>query len=414
MSPPERAFKEELDGDGVGEVAAPSSALSSRLLGRFRLADAVVSVSDRLGRGSDSISRIGSIAMKEIYGIAKSSRRRLQLGGRCILGVSTGNLAILALGICAALILFPPIVALVWKSAGIDTDYLSRVSPKLKTVDALGAFVRGQQWARNKLPVIQQGRRFMTDDKNIGKSTIFDRLIHHNYTCLQLQQLSDPVLEDKMALSEIHWRMIKRISDRICEQVQEIPNGLIEYYSNIRFNATDVYNRVRYIRNVSEEREKMWTSGKQTIDATGLRQRMLSEAIPLWQKKFAFLRTQGARLLQRLTDLQVDLSALKQTLNSAELEIVVERAKAIKELPWDRRFAVWTGISWSEPRESSGYTEASTLIGRWYSEASSLENVLSEIYFEAEDLDESIRDLVRKRMSLIRNRHGMVQIHQKS
>ena len=403
---PEDVFEEELD--GVDEVAAPSSALSSLLLGRFRLENAVVSVCNWLERGSDYMSRIGSVAAKKTYGVAKSSRRRLQFGGTCISGAPAGNLAILALGLCAALILFSPIVTLVWKSAGIDADYVFRLPSKIKTVDALGVVLRGQQWARNKVPVIQQGLRFktngkepilpeaMTNDKIVVKSTILDRLIHHKYTCLQLQQLSDPVLEDKMALSKVQWKMIKRTSDRICEQVQEIPDHLIEYYSSVRFYATDVYNRARYIQNVSGE--KKGTSGKQTVDVTGIRQRMLSEAIPFWQKKFALLKTQGASLLQRFTDLQVDLSALKKSSNSAELEVTMERAKAIKELPWDRRFAAWTGISPSEPRELSGYTKALTLIGRWYSEASSLKNVLSEVYFEAEDLDRSIRDLVRKRM----------------
>ena len=99
----------------------------------------------------------------------------------------------------------------VWKSASIDADYISRLPSKIKMIDAVSVVVRGQQWARNKLPVIQQGLRFktngeepilpeaMTNDKNVVKSTISDRLIYHKYTCLQLQQLSDPVLKDKMA-----------------------------------------------------------------------------------------------------------------------------------------------------------------------------------------------------------------------
>ena len=86
-----------------------------------------------------------------------------------------------------------------------------------------------------------------------------------------------------------------RTSDRICEEVQEIPKDLIEYYSSVNIHATDVYNRARYIQNVTEERKGK--SVKQTVYVMGIRQKMLSEAIQSWQKNFVLLKAQAVRLL---------------------------------------------------------------------------------------------------------------------
>ncbi len=354
----------------------------------------------------------------------------LEPGGRGDPLAPFKGIVIRVLGILVALVLFLSIMTVPLKGFDTDLNNASMSSGKAVSLDKVRASLpteevitpmsptqcAGTRWSKVNFLSPDPGRHSdgggaeqvppenqilsgdMVDSRRYIKCTVLQRLYYHRRTCPWFRNVDNPLEGDEAAISKSHWEGTKRLHNQICERLQNVPTDVVTYYLEVRANMTDLCKHARYIQNVTREGTTQPPRG-QSADATEAPPIVMAQIVPVWQMRLASLNTLATPLKQTLADLQVDLSALKYKLNSARKGAVLPGPEVVESLSGPRWAAGWTDMSKPENKPVSAHTRAIALINKWFAETSALDYVVSEVYFELEDLDMTIRDVVRKRLT---------------
>lgn len=309
--------------------------------------------------------------------------------------------------VLAFLALLSTIVHVGWKIIGANLDHAAESGCKVPLLNTACMFSCEHALTMFLFPNACSSHRSNNGDESqlsseaqavnteFAAPDLLEPLSLHRRNCTYSRRVNFPMIENE--LPNLVADTIDTTSKTVCHALQNLGANLVVYYTEVQTETTIIHNHVHSLRDFAREGAIRLSAEEWTVK-TRIFQEFMYKAITSWQEACRALIDAGGGMQDVIDPLRHSLESLIEGLQDALAITIHARNETIMQLPWHRKLTLWTQASGHEPEETRTMTQAILVLEEWISEASALENILSEVYIDMTEIHRSVGDVYGERL----------------
>lgn len=349
-----------------------------------------------------------SLVVERYYGaMLESARRRLQPWTKIVRVIVVEDVMFYIIRALAFLALLSTVIHMGWKICGTNLDIAAVSACKIPPMEKVCRLSCEHELTKTLFPNACSGHgatdgdesHILSGDQAVQKifqePSLLERLSFHQLHCTQSRNVRIPMIDDELPI--LVYVEIATTSEDVCDSLPNLVGELEVYYTGLQANATAIHKHVNHLREIAREGTISLSREHSTAD-TGLVQDHLSRAMTLWKEKFRALMDSGTRMQEdAMFPSRRTVHNLIMGLYDGLTTTAFAKDDMTKQLPWQRRLALWTELSWLEPEETRRITKAIVVLDEWLSEAWALRDILQDVDSDLMEIQTMVRDTYLER-----------------
>lgn len=307
--------------------------------------------------------------------------------------------------ILALLVLLSTTVYVGWKISGTNLDDAARSACKIPSLGRVCKF--SCEHTKTLFPTACSGdgsadgedSHMLPDDQTVLKisnePSLLDNITLHEQNCSQSRNVRIPMIYDELPI--LAYVEIATASEDVCDLLKPLVSELMTYYSAVHSSTAHIHNDLHFLRKFVREgivdaSKEPWAVSNKTA------KEYMAMEVSSWKDKFRASSEAGSRMQDGIDPLRQSLKLLLMGLQEGLAIMLQARNETILQLPWHRKATLWTQLSWLEPKEIRAIMKAILVLKQWVSDASGLEDILSEVYSDVVVIIRMVRDVYAHRL----------------